>query len=165
MALSLLIILLVLLQNVALWTLRKFKGAEAVVETEPPPNAELTHKHGLRRHIEELGGGVIFGWRISRMLACAVLFALSVYSATLDGFTDEDGTATEEERYLPIALAAVYVRTPPDLTPWWLSYGPCGAGLLPSLLTGYCCLQRCRQQSGSPSPSVCAHHDMERVRV
>ena len=92
--------------------LRKLTGSEEAAEEEvaPSTDSEVTHKHGLERHVVELGGPAIFAWRLSRVLACAGLFALGIFTTTLDGQAHDDGTDSEPQKYVQFALAGVYVR-------------------------------------------------------
>ncbi len=67
-------------------------------------------KSSIRKHIDELGGFAIFGWRLARLLACAALCALSVYTVILDPQPARGASESHYSRWLQISLTVVYVR-------------------------------------------------------
>ena len=85
------------------------------VPTEHVSSAEEQHapKSGVRKHIDELGGLIIFGWRLARLLACAALCALSVYTVILDPHPARGASELHYSRWLQISLTVVYVRLIP----------------------------------------------------
>ena len=96
---------------------RSAKSAKAqepvtVVHSSPPTNGQLAPKSGIRKHIDELGGPVIFGWRLARLLACAALLALSVYTVILNPHQARGASEAKYSRWLQISLTVVYVRLP-----------------------------------------------------
>ncbi|KAJ3556484.1 hypothetical protein NM688_g2007 [Phlebia brevispora] len=75
------------------------------------PEAQLSRKSSLRKHIDELGGLAIFGWRLARLLACVALLALSVYTVRLGPQQDSGASESKYYQWFQIGLSAVYAYT------------------------------------------------------
>lgn len=93
----------------------KVQEPAAALHSNPPTNGQLAPKSGMRKHINELGGLVIFGWRLARLLACAALLALSVYTVILNPHQARDASEARYFRWLQISLTVVYVRLLPRI--------------------------------------------------
>lgn len=124
--------------------------------TEHVSSVEAQHapKSGVRKHIDELGGFVIFGWRLARLLACVALCALSVYTVILDPQPARGASESHYSRWLQISLTVVYVRLMPlppysafDIIPFIL-------GVRAFVVPGLSSLQRGTRQNGNTTPHL-----------
>ncbi|KAJ3551685.1 hypothetical protein NM688_g4563 [Phlebia brevispora] len=74
-----------------------------------PSEGHTAPKSALRRHVEELGGPYIFGWRAARLSSCVILFALNVYTLIIGLRKHGHGHPLSSSQQFQIALTTIYV--------------------------------------------------------
>ncbi|EMD41587.1 hypothetical protein CERSUDRAFT_79219 [Gelatoporia subvermispora B] len=63
----------------------------------------------IRRHVDDLGGPMIFAFRLARLLSVVALLALSIVTVMSSGFRKAHSGASNQSMWINISLCVVYV--------------------------------------------------------